>query len=134
MNIKRITKGLIAIILMICVIVLSNIVKATELNPSLYFGITELRSMTNMGYAIRNPEYNGENGVGAKIWNIVQYSGENTNDPTEVNVYCIKAGVGFTEGQGTKEIQEYNLQFDMYKERDVIASQDAETRDRKSVV
>ena len=126
MKSKKIIKYSLFIIL-ILMMVLSTKVKAAELNPSLYFGITELRSETEMGYSIWDPASNGETGDAAKIWNIVQYSGENTNDPTEVNVYCVKAGVGFTEGTGTKEIQEYNLQFDMYTEREAIASQDEQT-------
>ena len=127
MSNQKVIKVLIAILLIICLAMIPSIVNAGELNPSLYFGITELRSATDMGYAIGDPGTNGETGRSAKIWNIVQYSGENTNDPTEVNVYCIKAGVGFTEGQGVREIQEYNLQFDMYTEREAIASQDANT-------
>ena len=127
MKSKRIMKILVAIVLIICSAMISSIVKAAELNPSLYFGITELREKTGMGYSIWDPDSNGETGIAAKIWNIVQYSGPNTNDPTEANVYCVKAGVGFTEGQGTKEVQEYNLQFDMYTERDAIANQDANT-------
>ena len=127
MSNQKVIKVLIAILLIICLAMIPSIVNAGELNPSLYFGITELRSATDMGYAIGEPGTNGETGRSAKIWNIVQYSGENTNDPTEVNVYCIKAGVGFTEGQGVREIQEYNLQFDMYTEREAIASQDANT-------
>ena len=127
MSNQKIIKGLIAILLIVCVAMIPSMVNAAELNPSLYFGITELRSETGMGYAIENPNTNGETGTAAKIWNIVQYSGENTNDPTEVNVYCVKAGVGFTEGAGTKQVQEYNLYFDMYTERDAIASQDANT-------
>lgn len=124
---EKIIKGLIAMLLIICLAMIPSIVNAAELNPSMHFGITELRSETGMGYAIEDPNTNGETGTAAKIWNIVQYSGENTNDPTEVNVYCIKAGVGFTEGQGTKQIQEYNLFFDMYTEREAIANQDANT-------
>ena len=127
MSNQKIIKGLIAILLIVCVAMIPSMVNAAELNPSLYFGITELRSETGMGYAIEDPNTNGETGTAAKIWNIVQYSGENTNDPTEVNVYCVKAGVGFTEGAGTKQVQEYNLYFDMYTERDAIASQDANT-------
>ncbi len=127
MSNQKIIKGLIVILLVMCLAMIPNIVKAAGLNPSLYFGITELRSETGMGYSIEDPDSNGETGTAAKIWNIVQYSGENTNDPTEVNVYCVKAGVGFTEGEGTKQVQEYNLYFDMYTERDAIASQDADT-------
>ena len=127
MKSKKIMKVLVVIVLIICSAMISGIVKAAELNPSLYFGITELREKTGMGYSIWDPIANGETGIAAKIWNIVQYRGPNTSDPTEANVYCVKAGVGFTEGQGTKEIQEYNLQFDMYTERDAIANQDANT-------
>lgn len=127
MSNQKIIKGVISILLIACLAIIPSMVSATEINPPLYFGITELRGKTDMGYAIGDPGTNGETGSAAKIWNIVQYSGESTNDPTEVNVYCVKAGVGFTEGQGTREIQEYNLQFDMYTEREAIASQDANT-------
>ena len=127
MSMKKIMKVLMAILLIICSAMIPSIAKAAELVPSLYFGITELREETGMGYSIWDPASNGETGIAAKIWNIVQYSGPNTNDPTEANIYCVKAGVGFTEGEGTKEIQEYNLQFDMYTEREAIANQDANT-------
>ena len=126
MKSKKIIRYLMFIIIALITIV-STKVSAAELVPSLYFGITELREETGMGYSIWDPASNGETGIAAKIWNIVQYSGPNTNDPTEANIYCVKAGVGFTEGEGTKEIQEYNLQFDMYTERDAIANQDANT-------
>ena len=126
MEIKKGIKYILWIMIILTMIV-STKVNAAELNPSLYFGITELRSETGLGYSIEEPNTNGETGTAAKIWNIVQYSGENTNDPTEVNVYCIKAGVGFTEGAGTKQVQEYNLYFDMYTEREAIANQDANT-------
>ena len=128
MSINKIMRVFVVLLLMICVAMIPNIVRAAEQTPPLYFGITELREATGMGYSIKDPDSNSEEtGSAAKIWNIVQYSGENTNDPTEVNVYCVKAGVGFTEGQGTKEIQEYNLKFDMYTERLEIADQDANT-------
>ena len=127
MSKQKIIKSLIALLLVMVLAMIPNMANAANLNPSLYFGITELRSETGMGYAIGNPSTNGATGRSAKIWNIVQYSGENTNDPTEVNVYCVKAGVGFTEGEGVRQVQEYNLQFDMYTERDTIASQDANT-------
>ena len=126
MSNKKIIKGLIAILLVICLAIVPSNARAAELNPSLYFGITELRE-SGLGYSIEEPTTNGETGTAAKIWNIVQYSGANTNDPTEVNVYCVKAGVGFTEGAGTKQVQEYNLYFDMYTERELIANQDADT-------
>ena len=92
------------------------------MSPSLYFGITELRE-SGMGYSIGDPNTNGETGTAAKIWDIVQYSSASSNNPIRTNVYCVKAGVGFTSGTGNKGKQEYNLSFDMYNERTVIANQ-----------
>ena len=122
MNNKKVLRNLIGLLLIICLAMLPSIVNAASLNPPLYFGITELRE-SGMGYSIGDPGVNGTTGPAAKIWNIVQYSGANTNDPTEANVYCVKAGVGFTEGDGIKGTQEYDVQFDMYTEREAIAAQ-----------
>ena len=94
------------------------------LSPPLYFGIRELRA-SGMGYSIGDPDANGtaENAEAAKLWNIVQYSGPSASGYTETNVYCVKAGVGFTEGAGTSEIQEYDVKFNMYTDRTSIAAQ-----------
>ena len=126
MSNKSFIKCLLTILLIVCLAIMPNVVKAAEMSPSLYFGITELRE-SGMGYSIGNPNVNGGQGeaTAAKIWNIVKYSGANTNDPTETNVYCIKAGVGFTAGAGVKGTQEYNLKFDMYTERTKIANQNS---------
>ena len=95
-----------------------NKVSAKQMSPSLYFGITELRE-SGMGYSIGDPNTNGTTGSAAKIWDIVQYSSASSNNPIRTNVYCVKAGVGFTSGTGNKGKQEYNLSFDMYNERTV---------------
>ena len=124
--IKRKVIKYILFIMIILMTILSTKVNAAELNPSLYFGITELRE-SGLGYSIEDPNSNQETGTAAKIWNIVQYDNATSNTYKEVNVYCVKAGVGFTEGAGTKEIQEYNLYFDMYTERGEIAKQDSDT-------
>ncbi len=122
MSCKKLIKSLTGICLGICLMMLPNVVNAQPMSPSLYFGITELRE-SGMGYSIGDPDANETTGEAAKIWNIEQYSGQNTNDPTQTNVYCVKAGVGFTEGAGTREVQEYDLQFNMYTDRDAIAAQ-----------
>ena len=98
-------------------------VEAKEMSTPLYFGINEIRTLStpNMGYAIGDPNTNGETGNGAKLWNILQYSSSTSNDPTEVDVYCVKAGVGFTTG--TTRRATYNLSFDMYKDRTEIENQ-----------
>ena len=93
---------------------LSNKVKAAPLDPPLYFGLTALRSETNMGYAMGNPDSGAE-----KIWNIVQYTDNSYKYFTEANVYCIKADTGFTN---TNKTDVYNVSYNMKTERQAIAS------------
>ena len=127
MYFKKIIKTLMLIVFIACLAFIPTFASAAEITPPLYFGINEMRG--ELGYAIGNPNANGTEGNAnaAKIWNILQYSDSNGNGPTDANIYCVKAGVGFTEGAGTKEIQEYNLQFDMYTERTAIAVVDADS-------
>lgn len=89
-----------------------------------YLGITELRTngTPNMGYAIGDPNTNGETGSAAKIWNIVQYSTATSTDPTESNFYCLKAGVGFSN---VNKRATYNIFFDMKTQRTAIEAQNA---------
>ena len=96
-------------------------VEAKQLTTPLYFGINEIRTLSepNMGYAIGNPNANGLETKGVKLWDILKYSTSTSNDPTEVDVYCMKAGVGFSN---TYRRATYNFSFDMYKERDKIAA------------
>ena len=122
---KNCIKGfnfIVCLMFSILMIIVGTTSKAATQNPTLYFGITERRA-SGLGYSIGNPNANDGTATAMKIWNIVQYSGANTNDPTETNVYCVKAGVGFTEGDGVRGTEEYNLKFDMYTDRDEIASQ-----------
>ena len=121
-------RGAIIGIITFLLIFISNFIfyrtSAADMNPSLYFGINEMRG--ELGYAIGNPSTNGtgSNASAAVLWNIVQYSNASGDGPTNSNVYCIKADVGFTDGTSTQLIQEYNLEFDMYTERDAIAAVD----------
>ena len=130
---KRIVKSLIGTLLAVCLVILPNIANAKTMSPSLYFGIQEIEVGSEMGYSIGNPTANGDNTTGgpsAKIWNIVQYSTSTATNPMKVNVYCVKAGVGFTEGEGIRGTQEYDLEFDMYTEREQIAAEDASTSNK----
>ena len=91
----------------------------------LYLGITELRTLStpNLGYAIGDPDANtSTSATAAKIWNIVKYSTETSNDPTEGNIYCVKAGVGFSD---THKRGTYNVFYDMKTEREQIKTQNA---------
>ena len=130
MNKKSVFKNLIGAILILCLMMLPNIVNAATMSPSLYFGITELRE-SGMGYSIGDPGVNGTTGPAAKIWNIVQYSGPDTDDPTETNVYCIKAGVGFVSGEGIKGTQEYNVKFETsaLKANELLADKPCEPKE-----
>ena len=91
--------------------------------PSKYFGITEYRTLSepNFGYSLGNPVTGGANA--AKIWNISQYNSSTSNNPIEVNAYCLKGGFGFTD-EGEKV--EYNLGYDMYDDRGVLESHEYE--------
>ena len=98
MNSKNFVKSIIGIISIILITMVPSLVSAATLSPSLYFGITELREDGNskIGYSIGDPSVNGTDMANAsKIWNIVKYSSATSKDPTEANVYCVKAGVGF---------------------------------------
>ena len=123
---SRIVTTMVTFVLILVCNFIFYAVKAQKepLSPPLYFGITELRA-SGMGYSIGDPDANGTagNAEAAKIWNIVQYSGPSATGYTETNVYCIKAGVGFTEGAGTDEIQEYDVKYNMYTDRTSIATQ-----------
>ena len=123
-NCRLIIVSLVLILFLISGILFSTVIAET-MSPPLYFGITELRTLStpNLGYAIGDPNTNGVTGSAAKIWNIVKYSNSNFADPTEVNVYCVKAGVGFSD---TKKTAEYDLKFDMVKDKEQIAAQNSE--------
>ena len=122
-NCRLIIVSLVLILFLISGILFSTVIAET-MSPPLYFGITELRTLStpNLGYAIGDPNTNGVTGSAAKIWNIVKYSNSNFADPTEVNVYCVKAGVGFSD---TKKTAEYDLKFDMIKDKQQIAVQNS---------
>ena len=93
---------------------------AAQASPPLYIGINELMTEDNpdMGYSIGQPTASD----GAKIWNILQYSSASSNNPTEINAFCVKAGVGFSD---TNKRATYDLYFDMKTERDAIAKQNS---------
>ena len=108
------------------VILLGVIAPVSNAATTLYLGITELRKndTPNFGYAIGNPNTNGSSGNAAKIWNILEYTGTGSNAQEKANgyknIYCVKAGVGFSD---TRKRAEYNVSFDMKTEREKIKAQ-----------
>ena len=112
---SRIIFTIIMFITCLITTLLSNKVQAAPLTPVRYYGIAELRDTTQMGYAMGNPAQGAE-----RIWKIVRYSNTSYNDPTEVNVYCIKADQGFSNQSRTET---YDVSYNMKTERDTIAKQ-----------
>ena len=94
---------------------------ATTQTP-IYLGLSELRTIStpNFGYSIGDPNSSAESGTAVKLWNIVKYSTATSNDPTEGNIYCLKAGVGFTD---TTQNATYNIFYDMKTEKEQIKAQ-----------
>ena len=96
-----------------------NIVFGNEATTPLYLGI--IAKMTgdtpNMGYASGTPGTTGA----FKIWNFVKYTNATSNDPTEIDAFCLRDGVGFTDG--TLSSVGYNVYYDMKKEREAIKAQ-----------
>ena len=88
-------------------------------NP-LYLGITEMDLENNIGYAIGNPNSGGTSNNAAKIWNIVKYSTSTSSDPTEADIYCLKAGIGF---QNVDKRATYDVFYDMKTQKAEIQAQ-----------
>ena len=119
MKMKKIILGIVTSFLLLCMLVLPNMAYAANLTTPVYFGITALRmnSTPNWGYSIGDPDANETDGTAAPIWNIVKLSGLNSNDPTEVNAYCVRAGVGFSD---IKTAAEYDVSYDMRTQREEL--------------
>ena len=83
-------------------------------NPK-YIGITELKTESEIGYAIGNP-----NNQGAKIWNLIEYQNATSNTYSENNLYCLKAGVGF---ENVDKRATYDVFYDMKQEKEDIAKE-----------
>ncbi len=119
---KKVLYGLAIIIFFGIILITNNTYAAIATNPK-YLGVTELMTEENpdMGYGIGDPNANGVGTpIAAKIWNIMEYTSLTSNDPTEEDIYCIKAGIGFTD---VDRLAEYNIFYDMKTERAQIQAQ-----------
>ncbi len=124
MNYKKILVSLVAITVFITILITQNIAYAAILpaGQEVYMGITELMTNENpnIGYAINTPG----TANASKIWNIVKYASATSEGFTDANVYCVKAGIGFTQtDNGTIKRAPYNVNYDMKTERDSIKAQ-----------
>ncbi len=123
-KVKKIALIGIMMVIMLAVLTMAmpNTVNAVTL--PMYLGITEIRTndTPNLGYAIGDPNTNGETGESNKIWNIVEYTGLGSDASLKAdgakNIYCLKAGIGFTN---THKRDEYTMSFNMKTQRDTIA-------------
>ena len=126
-------KGIIFQILIFIVMILvmiPTISSAKTLTPKLYFGVTETKTEDTLkfGYSIGNP---GNATSGSKIWNIVKYSSNSYSDPSDTyDIYCIRAGYGFTSGSAMSRNREYTDAFDMKSDRESIG--DSQVTDLKA--
>ena len=124
MNLKKMLLSLITIMMFVVFVLASNIVYATTLQSGqeIYMGIIELMTndTPNMGYAINKP---GDANA-AKIWNIVKYKSSTSSQYDDINIYCVKAGIGFTQtDNGIIKRAAYNVFYDMKTEREAIKTQ-----------
>ena len=121
MKLKKVLMVIVlTIIFIINVLMYSNLTYAATANTPMYLGITELKMNSGMGYAIGDPNTGGITSSAAKIWNIVKYSTATSNDPTEANIYCLKAGVGF---ENVSKRATYDVFYNMKTEKEAIQGQ-----------
>lgn len=125
MNCKKRVLNLAMIILVLVLVLCQGAVYASTLQPGqeVYMGVLRLMTKTNetppMGYSIGNA---GE-GNAAVIWNIVQYNSQTSNEYRTGNLYCVKAGVGFTNLSAGVTRAPYDVFYDMKAERELIKEQ-----------
>ena len=129
MNLKKTIVSLITIIMLVIFMGMQSATYATILSDDkkVYFGINELmeKNTPHTGYAIGNPNENQPgNRVAAKIWNIIKYDSATATTYEDVNMYCVKAEVGFTEADdGGRRKAAYNVFYDMKTQKEEIKKQ-----------
>ena len=109
-----------SIVMIIALLATVFIPTNTYANNVMYFGVYEIRTKDdpNMGYGIMNPSTASTDA--AKIWNVVKYESEEYANPTEADIYCVKAGVGFSN---THKRAKYDVSIDMKNGRQRIIDQ-----------
>lgn len=119
MNWKKVRISLIAMLLFIAFIVGQGTTYAAD---KIWMGVIPLMP-SGMGYAINKPDAVDS----ARIWNIVQYDDQNSDTYQNKNIYCIKAGLGFTEPDENGKLKRasYDVFYNMKTQREDIKKYDA---------
>ncbi len=138
MNLKKLLLSLISVAIFGVFITVQEVTYAKTLpaGDEVYMGVRELmeNSTPAMGYGINQPGQAN----GAYIWNIVRYDSSTSTTYHNDNIYCIKAGVGFTEA-GTSSAETlkrrpYNVNYDMKTEREAIRTHKDKTGAQNTVL
>ena len=126
-------KKVISIILILIIAIaflLSYVTSYADNSKTIYISLAK-SDFDNIGYGIGDPTQQG----GKYIWNIVEYNSNDVSDisATQRNLYCIKAEYGTTwqNAQKPTDIVEYNLSYNLQKDREEILAKlvDNETTD-----
>ena len=121
MNLKKLLLSLITVTIFGVLIATQGVTYAKTLptGQEVYMGVRELmeNSKPAMGYGINEPGKDN----GAYIWNIVRYDSSTSTTYHNDNIYCVKAGVGFTEASTISaeslKRRPYNVSYNMKTER-----------------
>ena len=98
---------------------LSYVTSYAQSTNTIFVNLTKADA-NKIGYGIGNPNQEG----GKYIWNLTSYNSNNVDDTSmpQRNLYCIKAEYGKTWEEAKKpgDIIEYNLQYNLQKDREKI--------------
>ncbi len=138
MNLKKLLLSLITVTIFGVLIATQGVTYAKTLptGQEVYMGVRELmeNSKPAMGYGINEPGKDN----GAYIWNIVRYDSKDSKTYHNDNIYCVKAGVGFTEASTSSDEslkrRPYNVSYNMKTEREAIRTHKDKTGKQNTVL
>lgn len=135
MNLKKLLLSLVTVTIFSVFAVAQGITYAATTTET-YMGVRELMesSKPSMGYGINQPGQ--DNGV--YIWNIVKYDSSTSTTYQNKNIYCVKAGKGFTEAGNTSgetlKRRPYNVKYNMKTEKEAISTHKDKTNTQNAVL
>lgn len=138
MNLKKLLLTLVTIAIFGVFVAVQGVTYAKTLptGQEVYMGVREFmeNSTPAMGYGINIPG----NANGARIWNIVRYDSASSTTYHNDNIYCVKAGVGFTEASPndgeSKKRKPYNVSYNMKTEREAIRTHKDKTGTQNTIL